>query len=550
MARMRLLRRSRAPRPLPEGWVTARESGRWTTIGNLDSRERAAVDPAGLVTVDGRTWSLDWWVGAEDRWHLPSQEVAVRQTLLGNSPVTETRLKVPSGDAVHRAYVARNQAGDEAVIVEIANESKVPFAIALAVRPHGQGSTGRVDEVGVDGLWVTVDGAPVVVLPRSPGRMVLSDGSVDSGAVVVAGDAEPVAASSVSAPEGLGNAALLFPLAHSATLRVAVPLTADSAARIDPESFPGPSDVASGWARQAGTGWRIELPDRRLRDAAAASVRHLLLARRTLTTLRALDLAGFHDEVARHLAGNAIELSDEDHPGLALATVARHWELTRDQRFASEVVDLVGALVARLGRSPAGPDRDTGQAVLGQVALLLEAAGQMTAAADVGALVAAASEPDTPAAEGDLPDLLRSATGVWTWPGSSTGHDPAANARLVVAVRNGLVGESVRGLTLSPTVPDSWLGQGWEVHGAPTRHGRLSYAVRWHGDRPALLWELERHDPALEVAVTAPALDQTWTSTASSGEALLGPVAMPDKGARKGISMAVTIDSTPRRRDG
>ena len=34
----------------------------------------AIVDPRGLVTpwVDG--WSLDWWIGADDRWHLPSRE--------------------------------------------------------------------------------------------------------------------------------------------------------------------------------------------------------------------------------------------------------------------------------------------------------------------------------------------------------------------------------------------------------------------------------------------------------------------------------------------
>ena len=51
-------------------------------------------------------------------------------------------------------------------------------------------------------------------------------------------------------------------------------------------------------------------------------------------------------------------------------------------------------------------------------------------------------------------------------------------------------GEVDDGLALSPGVPDAWLGQGWEVHDLPTAEGRLSYAIRWHGDRPALLWEL------------------------------------------------------------
>ena len=34
----------------------------------------------------GRGWSLDWWIGAEDRWHLPAEEAAVRQQLVGRQP--------------------------------------------------------------------------------------------------------------------------------------------------------------------------------------------------------------------------------------------------------------------------------------------------------------------------------------------------------------------------------------------------------------------------------------------------------------------------------
>ena len=29
--------------------------------------------PPGLVTPPGGGWSLDWWIGADDRWHLPSR---------------------------------------------------------------------------------------------------------------------------------------------------------------------------------------------------------------------------------------------------------------------------------------------------------------------------------------------------------------------------------------------------------------------------------------------------------------------------------------------
>jgi hypothetical protein len=94
--------------------------------------------------------------------------------------------------------------------------------------------------------------------------------------------------------------------------------------------------------------------------------------------------------------------------------------------------------------------------------------------------------------------------------------------------------EPAQGLALASAVPDHWLGQGWEVHDAPTAHGRLSYAIRWHGERPALLWELEAHpggtggagEPA-PVRLTVPGLDPGWSTTLPRGEALLAPVVTP-----------------------
>jgi hypothetical protein len=48
----------------------------WTAVGNLDSPWEAIVDPRGLVTPWYDGWSLDWWIGADDRWHLPSRDGA------------------------------------------------------------------------------------------------------------------------------------------------------------------------------------------------------------------------------------------------------------------------------------------------------------------------------------------------------------------------------------------------------------------------------------------------------------------------------------------
>jgi hypothetical protein len=75
---------------------------------------------------------------------------------------------------------------------------------------------------------------------------------------------------------------------------------------------------------------------------------------------------------------------------------------------------------------------------------------------------------------------------------------------------------------IGPGWRDDWLGRDVEVHDAPTAAGPLSYAVRWHGARPALLWHHDRRRP---VTLTAPKLDPSWSTADARGEALLAPVA-------------------------
>jgi hypothetical protein len=522
--------------------VQPRWSGRWTTIGNLDSAARGQVDPAGLVTIAGAAWSLDWWIGAEDRWHLPAREVAVRQSLVGSSPVVETRLRVPSGDAVQRAYAARSASGDEALVVEVENQSKIPFAVAFAVRPHDQSAVGRIDTVEVRGAEVLVDGRPAIVLPRSPGRVAVSNAAAgDAATVVLAGAADQRPPAGIACPDGLAQAVLLFPLAHTATLRVVLPLT--RGAEVEPGAFPDASQVASGWGTHASTGARVEVPDRRLRDAVAACTRHLLLEPSGPEAALALDLLGFPDAASRALGSDAVALV-RGAPSTTLRAVVRHWDLGGDAATARNMVSVVATLAPEVARSGDAGARE----LLEQAAALLDAAGEGRAAADARALAerVAPGGPAPDPASTRIAALLADGTGTWSWPGPGTGHDPAANARLVAAVRELLLLDEADGLVLCPDVPPSWLGQGWELHGAPTRYGTFSYAVRWHGERPALLWELLPRSEA-PVRLSAPGLDRSWSTTDPVGEALLSPVAIREKGSRRGLTIPVTIDSSPRR---
>jgi len=672
----------------------------WTLLGNVASPDRGVVDPRGLVTPGG-AWSLDWWIGADDRWHLPSRDTAVRQHLIDGAPVVETAVRIPGGDAVQRVWAMRGSGSAPVagfVIVEIENRSAVPFALALAVRPYHPLGLSSVGAVALVGTTVLVDGAPAVLLPKVPARVAVSDGvGGDVVHVVVAGLAGDDPTASVTCPDGRAQVAVLFPLPHTARLRVALPLgeapppttvlgrvrDRGSGPAVEfPEPVPDAMTVAAGWAAQTRRGPRVELPDARLSDALAAARRALLLMHggddlagwpaapfdgtEVATVLGALDRFGLHAEAEQVLVGlpdrqgldGRVASVDGrvDGAGAALHALGEHWRLTRDDELAETLVGPVAKavhwidkrrtsrrsrrgvdvdgllpagtepgwagptgvyfrdafwslrglrdaadLLARTGQPevadaagrfareldtdlraamarcaerlgvavlPAGPDRALdGGVVANLVAAGLDvldptdpvlvatldyvrerfvtSAGVVHRAVD-GAGLSPMLTLDLATAEllaGDpralarLTAVLDLASPTWTWPtvvhprsrggSAGVGHDAATVAAFCTFVRRLLVREEPGGLAICSLVPPSWLGQGVEVHDAPTTLGRFSFAVRWHGERPAVLWELDAHPGVDAVAVRAPGLDPSWVGSGARGEALLAPVSPP-----------------------
>src|SRR5689334_7364752 len=132
------------------------------------------------------------------------------------APAYETRLRVPSGDAVHRVYGARNRNGAPAVVVEIENDSPAPFAVALVV------STGaEPHRISVDGAQLAVDGHPALVLPRPPMRWSTADAATGTRGVVTSGAAPPAPFETIE--RSGAEAATVFPLSHRSVFRVAIP---------------------------------------------------------------------------------------------------------------------------------------------------------------------------------------------------------------------------------------------------------------------------------------------------------------------------------------
>ncbi|MFM8835708.1 MAG: hypothetical protein ACKOFM_02470, partial [Actinomycetota bacterium] len=65
----------------------------------------------------------------------------------------------------------------------------------------------------------------------------------------------------------------------------------------------------------------------------------------------------------------------------------------------------------------------------------------------------------------------------------------------------------------------AWVGANFECHNLmATPEHSVSFAVRWHGDKPALLWEVHGPSP---VKVVATAIDDSFVTTEMRGETLL-----------------------------
>lgn len=405
-------------------------SGSSTTIGVVGQPCRAEVTPWGDVTPWGSTAgrsasgdaTLRWFVAAEDRWHDPSGEIAVRQQRVDGTPVIETRVRVPDGDAVQHVWAVPDRGG--ITIVEVTNESPLAFAVAFA---------------GTD-----------VLTDRPPAEVPIQGIDLPADAFVL-------------------------PVGHRTTVRVGVPHDpARWVGRTLAEVRADRTAVVRGWCSTADRSSRLDLPDERL----AVEV-----------TEARCDL----------LVGGPIAASD-DPTGFVLDVVELVRLGERADAWLPELVDPIGVIARASAHSPDGA----------------------TEAALVGAERVARAAHDARAA-GDISRLRRRAdgTGARVIPPFSEIVRSRSCGRFVAEVERRL---AAAGDLLPAGIPTPWLGVDFEVHGIPLGVATsVSFAVRWHGERPALLWERDG-DP---LTLTATSVDPRWSSDEPTGEALWAAPARP-----------------------
>ena len=321
----------------------------------------------------------------------------VRQTLIGDSPVVETRMRVPGGDIIHRAYAIKATAADggrELVIVEIENDSAVPVALALAVRPYDVEGLSVIERIELHDTTVTVDGRVAMLLPRPPNEVAAStfhDG--DSAATVFAGEAGSRRSRPGSACEaGHGPGRVRLP---AAAPRHAAGRPADGPGATHPPRRPGPPPGAArpglpavdpvgrtgrqrlegpdrpGHAprparRAAAVGRRRQPPlpaagpRRRRHHAGPAHLPPLLVPRRRLPARRARPVrlpprgprgAGVVSRTASTTTASSSRSASSGTPTAPRCGPSRHhWDLTRDDDLLDELAPSVAGGVEWIER--------------------------------------------------------------------------------------------------------------------------------------------------------------------------------------------------------
>jgi len=294
----------------------------------------------------------------------------------------------------------------------------------------------------------------------------------------------PRGAQGIELPTGSG----VFPVAHGSTLRVALRAPNNDVANVDVERLPSFEQLQKGWLKSVEQAGYVIVPE----GAVAPLVARL--------RSDALILSGHEIEDWATGAGGDCA-NDPVAYILTLQELLRMGEkLTGDSAqirvdHAARLAQCVETLLKENKKSSILP-WDVERALFA-AQFVFSRMGENRAADDVSAAqlrMSSAAEP---------PNVMPADIRAIAW----------VEEKMVAVQRDGSVQVFGRG------IPRLWLGANLECHrvAAGPLH-TVSFGIRWHGEKPALLWEVS--GPA-GVKLDAGICDPTWSTVESTGETLL-----------------------------
>ncbi|MFM7262444.1 MAG: hypothetical protein ACKO1X_01675, partial [Acidimicrobiales bacterium] len=284
--------------------------------------------------------------------------------------------------------------------------------------------------------------------------------AVTRGDVLTSRPVSPGEPRGIDLPAG----SVVLPLAHCSTVRVGL-RHAGSGGGLLPDGLPDHRAVVRGWEGACAVASRVVVPDPAVAAAFVSARCALLLGGGAADPVEAVRLGETHrdsiidvvDHVQRRLRGEKRARTLRWDTPRLLATAARAAMLLDDDTVAGDI----GAAWLRLADRPVAP------------------------------------APEVPPLDGPVVAWVES---------RFLAPSPSGGSCAV----------------LPDGVPEGWKGASFEAHGLVADPVRtLSYAVRWHGHRPAVLWEVSG---APGLVITAGGDNAQWHTTEQSGETLLATV--------------------------
>ena len=294
----------------------------------------------------------------------------------------------------------------------------------------------------------------------------------------------PRGAQGIELPTG----SVVFPVAHGSTLRVALRAPDNGVADVDVERLPSSEQLQKGWLKAVEQAGYVIVPEgtvaplvARLRSDALVLSEHEL---RGWSQGATIDVE--NDSVAYILT-----LQELLRMGEKLTSDASQHRIDHAARLAQSVETLL-----KDNKKASILPWDVERALFA-AQFVFQRMGESRAADDVAAAqlrLSSAAEP---------PNVMPSDIRAIAW----------VEEKMVALQRDGSVQIFGRG------IPRLWLGANLECHrvAAGPLH-TVSFGIRWHGEKPALLWEVA--GPA-GIQLTAGKCDPTWTSVEATGETLL-----------------------------
>lgn len=256
---------------------------------------------------------------------------------------------------------------------------------------------------------------------------------------------------------------IALPLAHRSTLRIALPL-GDATGPVDLAALPSSLQVSRGWLQAVEAASRLVCADAPI----AAAFDEVNAARSELLVC-------------------GIPNPNDDPLGALIAGV----ELVRLGENPYIWIDELVPLAERcLGAAGDHPRFMLAHAVAG-LQFILAKAGEPRAVRDVARAWSRVT--------GD---------GWSGWSNRTPAHVIATVEQQLLSV-----GPDNTGVMLPHGIPDEWRGINFEAHGLCGPNGaRIGFALRWHGENVAVLWESSSPDVRL-----ASGVDATWSNTGTAG---------------------------------